>query len=108
MHEILKKNDIFRNYKFWEGYIQFSIENEIIKTIKNDKRNGTLIKKSQKESDDFYGRIVFAQLVSMADNMINFNFDMKKLKELIKPIIKHYNLNELLQTSNRTELNFNH
>ena len=94
MHEILKKNDIFRNYKFWEGYIQFSIENEIIKTIKNDKRNGTLIKKSQKESDDLYGRIVFAQLVSMADNMINFNFDMKKLKELIKPIIKHYNLNE--------------
>ena len=94
MFEILKKNDIFRNYKFWEGYIYFSIDNEIIKTIKNDKRNGTLIKKNQKESDDLYGRIVFAQLVSMADNMINFNFDMKKLKELIKPIIKHYNLNE--------------
>ena len=94
MFEILKKNDIFRNYKFWEAYIYFSIDNEIIKTIKNDKRNGTLIKKNQKESDDLYGRIVFAQLVSMADNMINFNFDMKKLKELIKPIIKHYNLNE--------------
>ena len=82
MFEILKKNDIFRNYKFWEAYIYFSIDNEIIKTIKNDKRNGTLIKKNQKESDDLYGRIVFAQLVSMADNMINFNFDMKKLKEL--------------------------
>ena len=94
MFEILKKNDIFRNYKFWEAYIYFSIDNEIIKTIKNDKRNGTLIKKNQKESDDLYGRIVFAQLVSMADNMINFNFDTKKLKELIKPIIKHYNLNE--------------
>ena len=94
MFEILKKNDIFRNYQFWEAYIYFSIDNEIIKTIKNDKRNGTLIKKNQKESDDLYGRIVFAQLVSMADNMINFNFDMKKLKELIKPIIKHYNLNE--------------
>ena len=94
MFEILKKNDIFRNYKFLEAYIYFSIDNEIIKTIKNDKRNGTLIKKNQKESDDLYGRIVFAQLVSMADNMINFNFDMKKLKELIKPIIKHYNLNE--------------
>ena len=94
MFEILKKNDLFRNYKFWEAYIYFSIDNEIIKTIKNDKKNGTLIKKNQKESDDLYGRIVFAQLVSMSDNMINFNFDMKKLKELIKPIIKHYNLNE--------------
>ena len=94
MFEILKKNDIFRNYKFWEGYMYFSIDKEIIKTLQNDKRNGTLIKKTQKESDDLYGRIVFAQLVSMSDNMINFNFDMKKLKELIKPIIKHYNLNE--------------
>ena len=41
-----------------------------------------------------YGSVVFAQLVSISDNMINFNFDMKKIKEIIKPIIKHYNLNE--------------
>ena len=94
MFEILKKNDIFRNFKFWEGYIYFSIEKEIIKNIKNAQKNGTLFNKNQKESDDLYGRIVFAQLVSISDNMINFDCDMKKLKELIKPIIKHYNLNE--------------
>ena len=30
----------------------------------------------------------------MDDNSNNYNVDMKKLKELIKTIIKHYNLNE--------------
>ena len=94
MQRDVQKEEVFSDYIFWEGYIQDSIEKEIIKTIKSDKKNGTLIKKNQKESDDFYGRVVFAQLVSIADNMINFNFDMKKIKEILMPIIKHYNLNE--------------
>ena len=94
MQTEIEKEKVFSDYDFWEGYIQYSIEKEIIKTIKNDKRNGTLIKKSQKESDDLYGRVVFAQLVTVADNMINFNFDKKKIKEILMPLIKHYNLSE--------------
>ena len=92
--EGIQKNEIFQNFKFWEGYTQFTIEKEIIKSIQNDKKNGTLIKKTQKESDDLYATVVFAQVVSVADNMISFNFDTKKIKEIIKPIIKHYNINE--------------
>ena len=92
--EGIQKNEIFQNFKFWEGYTQFSIEKEIIKSIQNDKKNGTLIKKTQKESDDMYATVVFAQVVSVADNMISFNFDTKKIKEIVKPIIKHYNINE--------------
>ena len=92
--EGIQKNEIFQNFKFWEGYTQFSIEKEIIKSIQNGKKNGTLIKKTQKESDDMYATVVFAQVVSVADNMISFNFDTKKIKEIVKPIIKHYNINE--------------
>ena len=92
--EGIQKNEIFQNFKFWEGYTQFTIEKEIIKSIQNDKKNGTLIKKTQKESDDMYATVVFAQVVSVADNMISFNFDTKKIKEIIKPIIKHYNIDE--------------
>lgn len=92
--EGIQKNEIFQNFKFWEGYTQFTIEKEIIKSIQNDKKNGTLIKKTQKESDDMYATVVFAQVVSVADNMISFNFDTKKIKEIVKPIIKHYNIDE--------------
>ena len=92
--EDIQKNEIFQNFKFWEGYTQFTIEKEIIKSIQNEKKNGTLIKKTQKESDDLYATVVFAQVVSVADNMISFNFDTKKIKEILKPIIKHYNISE--------------
>ena len=30
----------------------------------------------------------------ISDNMIEFGLDRKKIKEIIKPIIKHYNMNE--------------
>ena len=94
IHDNFKKNKIFKNMKFWEEYIYFTIEKEIIRNIEMDKKNGTLIKKTQKESDDRYATVVFSQLVTVADNMISFDCDSKNIKEIIKPIIKHYNINE--------------
>ena len=67
---------------------------EIIKSIQTNTKNGTLIKQTQKESDDMYGSIVFGQLVSISDNMISFGYDLKNIKSIIKPIIKHYNISE--------------
>ena len=94
LQEEIKKDKLFTNYDFWKEYLEFSIEKEIIRTVKSDTKNGTLIKENQKESDDMYANIVFAQLVPFADNMIEFGLDSKKIKEIIKPIIKHYNMNE--------------
>ena len=94
LQEEIKKDKLFTNYNFWKEYLEFSIEKEIVRSVKSDTKNGTLIKENQKESDDMYTNIVFAQLVPIADNMIEFGLDRKKIKEIIKPIIKHYNMNE--------------
>jgi len=94
LQECIQNHEIFQNFKFWEGYMQFSIEKEIIKSIQIDTKNGTLIKRTKEESDDLYGTVVFAQLISVADNMMNFNFDTKNIKAIVKPIIKHYNIKE--------------
>ena len=94
LQEEIKKDKLFTSYTFWKEYLEFSIEKEIIRTVKSDTKNGTLIKENQKESDDMYANIAFAQLVPIADNMIEFGLDRKKIKEIIKPIIKHYNMNE--------------
>ena len=94
LQERIKKDKLFNSYKFWQKYLEFSIEKEIIRSIKSDTKNGTLIKENQKESDDLYSNIVFTQLVPISDNMIDFGLDRKKIKEIIKPIIKHYNMNE--------------
>ena len=94
LQEKIKEYKLFSNVNFWKEYLEFSIEKEIVKSIKSDTKNGTLIKESQKESDDLYANIVFAQLVPISDNMIEFGLDRKKIKDIIKPIIKHYNMNE--------------
>ena len=94
MQEKIKEDKLFSSFNFWKEYLEFSIEKEIVRSIKTDTRNGTLIKETQKESDDLYSNIVFAQLVPISDNMIEFGLDRKKIKDIIKPIIKHYNMNE--------------
>ena len=94
LQEKIKKDKLFTNYKFWKNYLEFSIEKEIIQNVKTETENGTLIKGNQEESDAIYTNIVFAQLVPIADNMIEFGLDRKKIKEIIKPIIKHYNMDE--------------
>ena len=94
LQEKIKEYKLFSNVNFWKEYVEFSIEKEIVKSIKSDTKNGTLIKETQKESDDLYANIVFAQLVPISDNMIEFGLDRKKIKDIIKPIIKHYNMSE--------------
>ena len=94
LQERIKKESLFRSPKFWKDYLEYSIEKEIVKSVKSESINGTLIKENQKESDDMYANMVFAQLVPIADNMIEFGISRKEIKEIIKPIIKHYNMSE--------------
>ena len=94
LQERIKKETLFKTPKFWKEYLEYSIEKEIVKSVKSESINGTLIKENQKESDDMYANMVFAQLVPIADNMIEFGISRKEIREIIKPIIKHYNMSE--------------
>ena len=94
LQEKIKNSQLFQSSNFWKEYLEYSIEKEIIRSINHDTKNGTLIKDSKKESDELYGNIVFSQLVPITDNMIDFGLDRKTIREIIKPIIKHYNMNE--------------
>ena len=94
LQEKIKKEKLFSSSKFWQDYLEFSIEKEIVRSVKSEAINGTLIKENQKEADDMYANMVFAQLVPISDNMIEFGVNRKVIKEIIKPIIKHYNMNE--------------
>ena len=56
---MIKKESLFRSPKFWKDYLEYSIEKEIVKSVKSESINGTLIKENQKESDDMYANMVF-------------------------------------------------
>jgi len=84
--EKIKNSGLFQISNFWKEYLEYSIDKEIIRSIKHYTQNVTLIKDSQKESDELYGNIVFSQLVPISDNMIDFGLDRKKIKAILNKI----------------------
>jgi hypothetical protein len=85
LHNAIMNNELFKSKKFWETFIKYSIDKEIEKCKQNDKKNS-------KENEANYGNIAFAQLMSMINNMIEFELDINIVEEIILPIIKQYKI----------------
>ena len=88
LHNAIMNNELFKSKKFWETFINYSIDKEIEKCKQNDKKNC----KNIKENEANNGNIAFAQLMSMINNMIEFELDINIVEEIILPIIKQYKI----------------
>ena len=89
----IMNNDLFKTKKFWETFVNYSINKEIELSKKTDELNG-VNKINDKENEEKYSNIVFAQLVPMTDNMIEFGLDINIVEEIILPLIKQYKISE--------------
>ena len=87
----IMNNELFKTKKFWETFIKYSIDKEIALSKKNDEKNGVLVE-NEKENEEKYSNIVFAQLVPINDNMIEFGLDINIVEEIILPIIEEYKI----------------
>ena len=85
-------NELFKTKKFWETFANYSITKEISLSKKTDMENG-IIMNDDKEKEEKYSNIVFAQLVPITDNMIDFGLDINIVEEIIIPLIKQYKIN---------------
>ena len=88
LQEEIKNNPLFKNELFWDNFILYSIQVGITESINsnlNCDMNGDIKQ---------YNNIVFAQLIPLADNMIEFGLDKEVIKELINPKIEYYKLSE--------------
>ena len=94
LQNVIQKNPIFKNINFWKKFIQNSINNEINESVRKDKINGTLMIDNQKENTNKYNNIVFSQLISLANNMIEFGLDKENIKSLILENCESYRINE--------------
>jgi hypothetical protein len=95
LQNILMNNEYFKTKKFWENFIRYSIDKEIISSKKSDEING-VINQDEKETEENYSNIVFAQLVPLNDNMIDFGININIIEEIISPIIKQYKISQEL------------
>ena len=89
----IKENKLFKDKTFWEEFLFYSINKEIMKTLKRDK--GT--KETKKNSDTKFSNVVFAQILTLIDNMFEFNVDSNTVKEVLEPKINYYKLNDALK-----------
>ena len=85
----IKDNIIFKQKNFWEEYLCYAINKEIMKTLKADKK----IQEDKEITDYKYANIVFTQILSMINNMFEFNVDINIIKEVLEPKINVYRLN---------------
>ena len=97
LQESFKGNLLFKDKNFWEEFLCYSINKEIIKTLKRDQ-----LKKEDKENSDYkYSNVVFAQILTLIDNMFEFDLDSDIIKEVLNPKITYYKLNnEFRETIN--------
>lgn len=91
----LKKNKLFKDKSFWEEFLCYAINKEIIKTQRRDKKT----KENKVNSDKKLSNVVFSQLLTLIDNMAEFGLDAQSIKEVIEPKIFYYKLSEDLRNT---------
>lgn len=91
----LKKNKLFKDKSFWEEFLCYAINKEIIKTQRRDKKT----KENKVNSDKKLSNVVFSQLLTLIDNMAEFGLDAQSIKEVIEPKIFYYKLSEDLKNT---------
>ena len=87
----IMNNEFFKSKKFWEPYTNYLIDKEISLSKHTDKLNGTN-KDNDKENEEKYSNIAFAQIIPLINNMIEFELDINIVEEIIMPLIKKYKI----------------
>ena len=95
LQESFKENKVFKDKNFWEEFLCYSINKEIMKTLDLDQK----VKEDKEKSDYKYSNIVFAQILTLIDNMFEFDLDCETIKEVLNPKISVYKLNDMFKVT---------
>ena len=90
LQELIQGHPLLKEKQFWDKFVNISIASEILDSQKIDlKYNGDKMEELKK-----YNNIVFAQLVPIADNMLEFGVTVDTIKEIIQPVIDYYSISK--------------
>ena len=95
IQENLKNNELIKDRHFWEEFLCYAINKEIMKTLNRDEKK----RESKQNSDVKFSNVVFSQLLTLIDNMYEFNVDSNDIKEILGPKISYYKLNDALKNT---------
>ena len=84
----IKNNIVFKTKDIWEELLIYSISKEIIRSKKGDE------KENEEQLNEKSANIVFSQLLSLIDNMFDFDVDGEMIKQIIEPRIEYYKVGD--------------
>jgi CRP-like cAMP-binding protein len=90
IQDSFKGNKVFKDKSFWEEFLCYSINKEIMKTLNLDQK----IQEDKENSDYKFSNVVFAQILTLIDNMFEFDLDCETIKDVLNPKISVYKLND--------------
>ena len=99
LNKKLFKHPTIKEDRFWSELINYSITQEANNLKNSDKL------KDESTSHFHLSNLVFSQLLPLSDNMLEFGLREEKIKEIIAPFIKQYNLDKALEESIYAVLN---
>lgn len=88
MYKYIKSHKIFKSEEIWRNLIEYSIKEE------TEKYNKLIKKLSVKRMNSKFNDMIFAQLLSLTNNMIEFDLNTDITEKIILENINKYNLKE--------------
>ena len=95
LQQSIEENPLFKDIMFWQDFLCYSINKEIMKTLKRDQK----VKENKANSDSKLSNIAFSQILTLIDNMYEFNVEPNAIKEILEPKIKYYKLDDALKST---------
>ena len=92
IQKIIKNNQLFKEKEFWDEYVNATILKEVQKHINNDIKDSKFVDSQKVMQNEKYEKIVFAQLLPLLKNMIDFELDDSIIKSIIQTLISYYKL----------------
>ena len=95
LQNLIIDNECFKLKEFWEDLLLYSISKDVIRSNKRETINNEDEKKYKVKNDN----IVFSQLLSLIDNMLDFGVEEKLVREIIEPKILFYKIEGKLKNT---------
>ena len=93
LQQKIQNNELFKSKKFWEEFLDFCINKQIIRSVTNDAKNGNILKENRKDTEDKMSNIAFGRIAPYVNNMKDFGLDKESIIQIVFPKMEKYRMN---------------
>ena len=93
LQQKIENNEIFKSKKFWEEFLDFCINKQIVKSVTNDVKNGNILKENRKDAEVKMSNIALGRIAPYINNMKDFGLDKESIIQIVFPKMQKYRMN---------------